>query len=69
MYIINQQKHVSGYGQMRRCVSTHENLDDAKKKLCDLIREGIIPASELSITKEIPFEFKCAVVIKDKEEV
>lgn len=69
MYIINQQKHVSGYGEIRRCVSTHENLNDAKKKLCELISTGIIPTSELSITKEIPFEFKCAVVIKDKEEV
>lgn len=67
MYIINQQKHVPGYGQMRRCVSTHENLNDAKEKLGKLVRDGI-PVSELSITKEIPFEFKCAVVIKGAEE-
>lgn len=69
MYIINQQKHVPGYGQMRRCVSTHENLDDAKKKLCEIISTGIVPSSELSITKEIPFEFKCKIAIKGEEEV
>lgn len=66
MYIINQQKSVPGYGEMRRCLSTHENLDEAKKKLCEIVRKGT-PVHELCITKEIPFDFKCAVVIKGEE--
>lgn len=68
MYIINHQKQIHGYGEMRRCLSTHEDLNDAKKELCELVRNGF-PVDELVITKEIPFEFKCTVVIKDEEEV
>ena len=68
MYIINQQKHVSGHGQMRKCLSSHENLDDTKKKLSEFICGGLFSASELVITKEIPFEFNCTVTIKSEEE-
>ena len=68
MYIINQQRHVSGYGEMRKCLYTHENLDEAKNKLCEFICGCVFPASELVITKEIPFEFNCTVTIKSEEE-
>lgn len=66
MYILNHQRHIYGYGKMRRCMFTHEDINEVKKKLCEVVRNGL-PVSELSITKEIPFELKCAVAINDAD--
>lgn len=49
--------------------SPHNDINEVKKKLCEIVQKDRVKVKELTITKEIPFEFKCAVAIKDEEEV
>jgi REP element-mobilizing transposase RayT len=69
MYTLNQEIHVTGFGEMRKCVFSHNDINEVKKKLCEIVQKDRVKVKELTITKEIPFEFKCAVSLCTEEEV
>lgn len=67
MYTLNRNFHVPGCKDGRLPIFESENLDEIKKELQKQVFAGT-PLLNLTITKEIPFEFKCAVKVTDDEE-
>ena len=68
MYKLYKYLTGTGLGEVYGLIYSNEDLNKVKEKLCVTVRGGT-PVRELTIAKELPFEFKCAVAIKDEEEV
>lgn len=66
MYHLNGDMKLAGLGTLRKCLFASEDLSTIKEKLKEKVLEGT-PIKELSITKEIEFEFKCAIQMLDED--
>lgn len=66
MYNLYKLVTGTGLGEVYRRLYSSEDLDKVKEKLCTNVRSGV-PVRELTIAKDIPFDFKCAVAIKDED--
>ena len=51
---------------LKKCIFFHSDINEVKKALCEAVRKGV-PVEQLSISKDVEFDFKCGVVIKDDE--
>ena len=67
MYSLYLNVQPNGWGPLKKLVFSSDNLGQVKEKLRSEALSGV-KVKDLSIVKEIPFEFKCAVVVKDEEE-
>lgn len=66
MYRINQIVEPHGWGQLHKCVFFHKDINEVKQKLCELVKKGT-PVEELSISKDVEFDFKCAVALRTED--
>lgn len=66
MYRLNHRKNITGFGKMYRPLFESEDLSAVKEKLKKHVLDGI-PLYELSITKDVEFEFRCAVQILEDQ--
>ena len=67
MYSLNLRLNLPAYKDVRIRIYTSDNLDDIKNKLKEKVLSGV-KAEDLSITKELEFEVKCAIAISKEEE-
>ena len=51
---------------LKKCIFFHRDINEVKKALCEAVRKGV-PVEQLSISKDIDFDFECGVVIREDE--
>ena len=66
MYRLNQNVQPNGWPSLKKCIFFHRDINEVKKALCEAVRKGI-PVEQLSISKDIDFDFECGVAIKEDE--
>lgn len=68
MYSLYKLVTGTGLGEVYKRIYSNEDINKVKEKLCVNVRSGV-PVKDLTIVKEISFELKCAVAIKDEVEL
>ena len=67
MYTLLLTVRPEGWGELQKPVYRSADLKAVKEKLTDMITGGT-PKKDLFIVKDVPYELKCAVVVKEEEE-
>lgn len=65
MYTLLRTVRPNGWGDLQKPVYRSADIEAVKEKLWAEIRGGI-EAKDLFIVKDVPFELKCEVLIKEE---